>query len=92
VTDSAPDLPIVLLLSETIERYPEEPVNYLLRGEAWLTAGDPRRAASDFEAARDLVRQRLAQSAWGYVEQAYLDRAMIGLAECRQLLHLNDRL
>lgn len=72
----------VALISETIERYPDAPVNYLLRGEAWLSAGEIDRAAADFEIARALSARRLAQSAWGYVEQAYLDRAQVGLAEC----------
>jgi hypothetical protein len=82
----------VALISETIEQHPDGPVNYLLRAEAWLSAGEPECAASDFEIAQELAARRLSHSAWGYVEQAYLDRAMIGLAECRQLLHLNDRL
>lgn len=81
----------VALLSETIERYPDEPVNYLLRGEAWLTAGESDRAASDFERTRELSARRFAQSGWGYVEQAYLDRAEAGLTECRRTLSPDDR-
>jgi len=78
----APDLPIVALLSETIARYPDEPVNYLLRGEAWLSAGEVTRAAADFEVARGLARRRFAESSWGYAAQAYSDRAEAGLAAC----------
>lgn len=78
----APDLPAIALLTETIARYPEEPVNYVLRGEAWLSAGETGRAAVDFEVARSLARRRFAESAWGYAAQAYFDRAEAGLAAC----------
>jgi len=83
---SAADAPAILLLTETIGQRPEEPVNYLLRGEAWLRAGDRRRAVDDFVIARDLAAQRFAQSAWGYLDQAYFDRAQIGLAACQDAL------
>jgi len=83
---SAADVPAILLLTETIGQRPEEPVNYLLRGEAWLRAGDRRRAADDFMIARDLAARRFAPSAWGYLEQAYCDRAQIGLAACQGAL------
>jgi len=72
----------ISLLSETITLHPDAPVNYLLRGEAWLGVGDVRRAAVDFVTARDLAAQRFAHSAWGYLAHAYFDRAQAGLAEC----------
>lgn len=87
-----PDPPVVALLSETIARYPDEPVNYLLRGEAWLSAGETRRATADFEVARRLARRRFAESAWGYLAQAYFDRAEAGLAMCEGQLVLNNRM
>lgn len=71
-----------LLLSETIAQVPDEPVNYLLRGEVWLRAGDTGRAADDFLKARELAERRWASSAWGYLDQAYRDRAEAGLAAC----------
>ncbi|HMM27256.1 MAG: hypothetical protein AAGU78_06620 [Chloroflexota bacterium] len=82
----AAGVPAILLLTETIEQQPDEPVNYLLRGEAWLRAGDRRRAADDFVMARDLAARRFAQSAWGYLDQAYCDRAQAGLAACQGAL------
>lgn len=71
-----------LLLSETISRAPDEPVNYILRGEMWLSVGDTGRAAADFLKARELAERRWASSAWGYLDQAYRDRAEAGLAAC----------
>lgn len=71
-----------LLLSEAISRAPDEPVNYILRGEVWLGVGDTGRAAADFLKAQELARRRWASSAWGYLDQAYCDRAEAGLAAC----------
>ncbi len=85
-TVSVVDTPAILLLNETIQQRPDEPVNYLLRAEARLRAGDRRQAAEDFVTARELAARRYAQSAWGYLDQAYCDRAQAGLAACQGAL------
>jgi len=71
------------LLSRLIESCPAHPVHYLLRGEEWLACGQPERARDDFVRARALAIQLFAQSDWGYLYQAYVDRAEAGLRECR---------
>jgi hypothetical protein len=77
-----PSTPQVRFLSRLIEADPDAPVNYLLRGEEWLLCGEPGRARADFEAARDRSERLLGQSSWGYIYQAYMDRAEAGLRQC----------
>jgi hypothetical protein len=72
-------------LSRLIEQEPDAPVHYLLRGEEWVISGRWAEARADLEQARDLAEERLAQSAWGYIYQAYIDRAEAGLRRCPQL-------
>ena len=74
--------PQVRLLSRIIEAVPDAPVNFLLRGEEWLVCGQFEKARADFAAARVRSERYLAQSAWGYIYQAYLDRADAGLRLC----------
>jgi hypothetical protein len=78
-----PLTPQIRFLSRLIEADPDAPVNYLLRGEEWLMCGEPGQARADFEAARDRSEHLLDQSAWGYIYQAYIDRAERGLRQCR---------
>ena len=66
-------------LDYAIQQEPDAPVNYLLRGEFWLQAGDYQRAWDDFEAARELAQEALASSDWGYIYQSYIDRADVRL-------------
>lgn len=73
----------IVLLTRLIENDPAHPVHYLLRGEEWLACGRPDRARADFLRAKALAAVLFAQSAWGYVYQAYVDRAEAGLRECR---------
>jgi hypothetical protein len=70
------------LLARAIEANPDAPVNYLLRGEEWLMCGQLARAWADFTAARARAENLLSQSAWGYIYQAYIDRADAGLRQC----------
>ncbi len=70
------------LLTRAIEAEPDAPVNYLLRGEEWLICGETEQARADFEVARTLAEQGLRQSEWGYIFQAYIDRAAAGLRRC----------
>ncbi|GEM_PF-1494029 len=76
--------PIVHLLGHAIAREPHVAVHYLLRGEEWLLRGQAERARADFLRARELAAQSLARSDWGYINQAYCDRAEAGLRQCEQ--------
>jgi hypothetical protein len=78
------------LLERAIQENPGAPVNYLLRGEEWLLIGEWDRAKIDLEAARDLAENLLRQSAWGYIYQAYLDRAELALSELAGLTTPGD--
>jgi hypothetical protein len=75
--------PEIALLNRLIEHDPALPVHYLLRGEEWLACGRPDRARVDFLSARNLARGLFAQADWGYLYQAYVDRAEAGLRECQ---------
>jgi len=74
------------MLTRAVEAYPDAPVNYLLRGEEWLAIGWLNEAKADFEAARALAVEAVKDSAWGYVFQAYVDRADAGLRQCANVL------
>ncbi|HEX3049291.1 MAG TPA: hypothetical protein VHP83_01450 [Aggregatilineaceae bacterium] len=67
------------LLNQAIEAMPDAPVQYLLRGEEWLVHEQWERARADFEQAIALTERLLAESAWGYIYQGYIDRANAGL-------------
>jgi Tfp pilus assembly protein PilF len=69
-------------LTQAIEDDPNAPVHYVLRGEIWLEQGDLEMARRDFVAAQILTDHLLHESGWGYVYQAYLDRADAGLRQC----------
>lgn len=70
-------------LDFSIQQNPDVAVNYLLRGEYWLTEGDVLQAQDDLWKARELAQAALADSDWGYIYQSYIDRAdrMLALAE-----------
>lgn len=72
----------VRALNRAIQADPGAPVHYLLRGEEWLSCGEVARARSDFETVLDRVTALLDQSDWGYIYQAYIDRALVGLRRC----------
>lgn len=72
-------------LNRTINLYPDAAVNYMLRGEYWLKAGDLERAVSDLETAIELAQEELAKSAWEYREQAVIDRAQTLLRLAQQV-------
>jgi tetratricopeptide (TPR) repeat protein len=66
-------------LDYSIERYPDTPSSYVLRGELYLEAGFYELAAKDFTIALELADQELKTSDWGVVAQAMRDRARSGL-------------
>ncbi len=67
------------LLSRAIEASPDAAINYMLRGEYWLSHGTIQPAIADFEDAIVLANAEVEQSEWGYLQQAVLDRAELGL-------------
>jgi len=71
------------VLTEAIERYPDSPVNYVLRGEALLEGGDNDLAADDFVKALALAEPRAETANWGYISRALADRARDGLRRAR---------
>ena len=79
-------------LDFAIQQEPDAPVNYLLRGEYWLQAGEFERAWDDLETARYLALEALASSDWGYIYQSYIDRADLRLhqLENEQVLRNHD--
>lgn len=77
------ELPTQLrVLTRLIEREPDVPLHYVLRGETWLMYGYLDHAREDFLAARRLAVDVATASGWGYLAQAYVDRAEAGLRRC----------
>jgi len=70
------------MLTRLIQREPDVPVYYVLRGEGFLARGQHAQARADFEIAQRLAQALAAQSDWGYLYQAYGDRAVVGLRCC----------
>jgi hypothetical protein len=68
-------------LNRAIGLYPESPVNYILRGEAFLEEDQRDQAVDDFLAAIALAERR--ETTWEYINHAMLDRARQGLRRCR---------
>jgi hypothetical protein len=62
-------------LDTAVQRKPQAPVNYLLRGEFWLELGEAHKAKADLQQACELAAQCLEKSDWGYIYQSYIDRA-----------------
>ena len=71
----------LIALTQKIDRYPEAPVNYVLRGEIYLSIGDNLSAETDFRQAIALSEQRDPELDWGYLNTAFLDRAVEGLRQ-----------
>ena len=67
-------------LTQAIERYPQSPVNYVLRGEAHWDEGHGLEALRDFQAALKLAESR--DTTWEFVNRSILDRARQGLRRC----------
>ena len=72
-------------LNRNINLYPDAAVNYLLRGEYWLKAGNLEQAIADLNEAMALGAIELEQSAWEYREQAVLDRTQTLLRLAQQV-------
>ncbi len=68
-------------LSGAIDLYPDSSMNYVLRGELYLSFDEPALAEADFRQALSLAQADYETSRWGLVAQAVQDRARVGLAK-----------
>ena len=68
-------------LNSAIDLHPDSPMNYVLRGELYLSFDEPALAEADFRQALSLAQADYATSRWGLVAQAVQDRAQTGLAK-----------
>jgi hypothetical protein len=82
MSERLPETAHIQWLSRAIAAEPDAPVNYLLRGEEWLALGAWAQARQDFLVARMRAEALLAEAAWGYSYQSYIDRACVGLRQC----------
>jgi tetratricopeptide (TPR) repeat protein len=71
-------------LDRAVEAAPESSANLILRGEALLDMGSLEQAEVDFQRGLELAEAELERSAWGVMEQALRDRALMGLERIRQ--------
>lgn len=71
-------------LDRAVEAAPESSANLILRGEVLLDMGSFDQAEVDFQRGLELAEAQLEQSAWGVMEQALRDRALMGLERSRQ--------
>jgi len=67
-------------LNRAIAQNPDAAVNFLLRGEYWLTQREYIAASQDYQKAAALAAEALLSDEWGYLYQSYLDRASEALA------------
>jgi len=63
------------ILNIAVDREPEAPANYLLRGEYWLEQGKMEQARQDLTTAKTLAEAQREAQDWGYAYQSYADRA-----------------
>lgn len=70
-------------LGQAIERSPNVPANYVLRGELYLTLKRYADAEMDFRRALDLAAAQVESQDWGVVAQVMQDRALAGLKQSR---------
>lgn len=66
-------------LTRAIERHPNAPSIYVLRGEMRLKLGRYADAEMDFRRALDLAAAQVESQDWGVVAQVAQDRALAGL-------------
>jgi tetratricopeptide (TPR) repeat protein len=68
-------------LGRAIERSPDAPSNYVLRGELLLKLRRYADAEMDFRRALDLAAAQVESQDWGVVAQVAQDRALAGLKQ-----------
>ncbi len=71
-------------LSLAIEKYPETPANFVLRGELYLDVKEYELAAADFQRALELAAAQFEASDWGGIAQVMRDRAEVGLERAQR--------
>jgi tetratricopeptide (TPR) repeat protein len=71
-------------LTHAIESAPDDPTNYVLRGEMYLRVRDYAAARNDFQRGLDLAAEQVRENRWGIIAQAMQDRAMMGLDKLRR--------
>jgi hypothetical protein len=70
-------------LTAAISAAPDDPINYVLRGEVRLALGDRDEAAEDFRRGLLLIAA-IGETDWGYLHSLLADRAHEGLRRCAQ--------
>jgi tetratricopeptide (TPR) repeat protein len=70
-------------LTAAISATPDDPINYVLRGEVRLALGDLDEAAEDFRRGLLLIAA-IGETDWGYLHSLLADRAQHGLRHCSQ--------
>lgn len=73
-------------LSHAVEMYPEEPANYVLRGEVYYQLREYALAEADFQRGLELAAEQVEANRWGLVAQALQDRALNGLEKTQRRL------
>lgn len=73
----------ILMLGLAISAAPDNPINYVLRGEALLDYGDQVAAAEDFQRGLHLI-SAAGEMDWGYIHSILAERAQEGLRRCTQ--------
>lgn len=73
-------------LSHAIEMNPEEPANYILRGELYYQLREYALAEVDFQRGYILASEQVEANRWGIVAQTLLDRALYGLTKVQRRL------
>ncbi|RMF53988.1 MAG: hypothetical protein D6749_00705 [Chloroflexota bacterium] len=68
-------------LTAAISAAPDDPINYVLRGELRLALGDRDGAAEDFRRGLLLIAA-IGETDWGYLHSLLADRAQEGLRHC----------
>ncbi|GAB4519596.1 MAG: hypothetical protein OHK0046_28720 [Anaerolineae bacterium] len=76
----------IMALTDTIERFPEAPANYVLRGEHYLNLQQLEAAEADFRRALQLIDEPIENNRWGVVAQSLRDRAQHGLTKITRKL------
>lgn len=70
-------------LTAAISAAPDDPINYVLRGEVRLALGALDEAAEDFRRGLLLIAA-IGETDWGYLHSLLADRAQEGLRRCLQ--------
>jgi hypothetical protein len=84
-TDEHSAVDQLIHLTEAIAAAPDEPGNYILRGELYLALRQVEAAKADFEQAYTLALAQVESDDWGLAAQVNCDRALLGLEAVSRL-------